>query len=144
MKKSNEYFNQNSKSEEKRQRLAPHLLKYRIRHRYRTAPNLFFSSLSRSILQIQNIKFLVIIVAREPLVVMLRNLFPKLEMKNYCKMKTKKTRHCVNHPKDWLDRFFLIPDLVWSGKCSHFRDGSRYDKVAVNSKQLAILDEISQ
>ena len=41
MKKSNEYFNQNSKSEEKRQRLAPHHLKYRIRHRYRTAPNLF-------------------------------------------------------------------------------------------------------
>ena len=41
MKKSNEYFNQNSKSEEKRQRLAPHHLKYRIQHRYRTVPNLF-------------------------------------------------------------------------------------------------------
>ena len=60
------------------------------------------------------------------------------------KMIFKTTRLSVNYAKDWLGQLFLIPDLVWSGKCSLFREGSRYDKVTVNSKQLAILDEISQ
>ena len=39
-----------TRSLKKKERLAPHHLKYRIRHRYRTAPIFFLFSLSRSIL----------------------------------------------------------------------------------------------
>ena len=57
---------------------------------------------------------MVIIVAREPLVVMLSNLFPKLEMKNYYKMKTKKKQDTVSTiQKTGLTDFSSF--LIWSG-----------------------------
>ena len=116
MKKSNEYFNQNSKSEEKRQRLAPHHLKYRIRHRYRTAPNLFHFHCQDLFYRFKRLYFWWSSWLASLSLSCWGICFQNLKWKITVKWKQKKTRHCVNHPKDWLDRFFLIPDLVWSGK----------------------------